>query len=392
MSNDRQLAPKMVDIGTPEIPDGEFVIRANGTWLELADNEKPFVLTDTQHIVLYYVPLEPVAAALDCTLSKNGSTYKIAYGDFVTVAGTVYKDGVAFVSTEYLTNAFAHIGVDVTVKKAKTVSADTLSSHGEMNIGGQILISLRTERPLVLAGEVQDYAFEPGEHTFDDVSFTYRKTRAILNSEAKTAFIVFLHGGSGRGRDNGKHLDKVRTTLLDWFTSRGMNAELVLPQAVEGSWSYYRYALVDFIEQELAENADLDPDRVYMMGVSAGAGGVWQVLDVAPNLFAGALAAAYYAETEEKHIFNAVPYEPQYLISLENVAKVPLMLVSGDRDINGIATRPANVEASYNDVLAAGGEACFDLMPGLDHFGVCVRAIEDQGHLDWVFSHVRPEA
>jgi len=89
-----KLDPIELAMKTPEIPEGEFAVKANNVWLEFEENEKPFLLSDTQKIFLYYVPLEKTLAALDCKVAKDGDAYKITYGDKTFVAGAVMKDGL----------------------------------------------------------------------------------------------------------------------------------------------------------------------------------------------------------------------------------------------------------------------------------------------------------
>ena len=47
-------------------------------------------------------------------------------------------------------------------------------------------------------------------------------------------------------------------------------------------------------------------------------------------------------------------------------------------------------EKGARTIIADGGEAVFDIMPGLDHIAVCEAAFTTE-HLDWVFSHVKGE-
>ena len=373
-----KLEPIELALKTPQVPEGEFIVKANNVWMEFEDKEKPFVLSDTQKIFLYYVPLEKTMAALDCKVEKDGEAYKITYGDKSFVAGAVMMDGVPFVSTEYLTHIFTPLGFDATVRETTPGT-------------GQIQLSLRTDRPYLVKSESAEYLYEAGEHTFNGVTVTFRKTSTSNGASGKPALVFFLHGGGGRGNENGKQVSYGADTanvILDWFTKHNQDVVLVLPQAVEGSWSYYKYAVADYIKSQVDAGA-VDPTRVYMTGASAGCGGTWQAVDANPDLYAAAMAVAFYAETETGHIWNAVPYEPQYLCKVENLAKVPFQIVAGGEDINGVATNPDNLKASYEAIKAAGGEAEFEIMPGLDHGGVCKGAFKEEKFLDWVFNHTR---
>ena len=379
--------PMEFDITTPEIPQGELAVKANGQWLQLAENEKPFILSDTQKIKLYYVPLEPVAKALGVTCEKDDKGYLLTYGDFKVRAAAVMKDGVPFISDEFITNQFDPCGVNVTVRMTTVANADTLRTDGDNAETGQIWINLRTERPLLMHGKEGDYLFDSGEHTLDGITLHYRKATVDVNPDGQYVLVVFTHGGSARGKDNAKHLDKNRVEMLDYFAKRGQNAVCFFPQAVHGSWSYYKYVISDMLQAESKANSKIDPKRIYSLGASAGAGGAWQIADASCDWLAGLMVVAFYAETEDDHVFNAVPYDPVYLAKYENLAKVPTLIVAGGADINGVATGVNIIQKSYDHLVAAGGDAKFEIMEGLNHVGVCTQAFTDE-HLDWLFSHV----
>ena len=366
--------PIRYDTSSQKAAAGEFVIKANGTWLK----ETGYMTENVQQNLHYFMPLAALCEALDIDLENSDGSYLMKYGDF-SVAPMIYeKDGVPYISTEFLSTEFAPVGISASVRP------DTDSTDS-----GSITVDLRTNRSYILAGKDGEYEMTPGEYEYKGVHFTYRKAVLSGLSSDKAVFVTYLHGGSGVGFDNSKHMTAGGANVLDYCKRHNINVVLIAPQAGQGTYSYYKYAIADMIKNEIKSNSSIDSNRVYVMGGSMGGGGTWQVVDAAPELFAGAQAVAQYAETPEDVIPLGCPNDPVSLVSMENLVKVPTMLVAGSADVAGPGTNHVAIENTYNKLKAAGGVANYALLEGLTHGQTCQQAFIVDDYLDWTFSHVK---
>jgi len=366
--------PIRYDTSSQKAEAGEFVIKANGTWLK----ETGYVTENAQQNFHYFMPLAALCEALDIELEKSDDGYLMKYGDF-SIAPMIYeKDGKPYISTEFLSTEFAPIGVSASARP----NADSPDS-------GSITVDLRTNRSYILTGKDGEYEMAPGEYEYKGVHFTYRKAVLSGSSSDKSIFVTYLHGGSGAGFDNSKHMTAGGANVLDYCKRHNINVVLIAPQAGQGTYSYYKYAIADMIKNEIESNSSIDPNKVYVMGGSMGGAGTWQIVDAAPELFAGAQAVAHYAETPEDLIPLGSPNDPVSLVNMENLVKVPTMLVAGSADVAGPGTNHVAIENTYNKLKAAGGTANYALLDGCTHGQTCQQAFIVDEYLDWTLSHVK---
>lgn len=103
-------------------------------------------------------------------------------------------------------------------------------------------------------------------------------------SDARWPLVLFLHGSGERGDS----LARVAVHGPPRHAREGQRFPFVLvsPQAAEGAWWDARAlgALLDGIEARYR----IDPDRVYVTGLSMGGFGVWDLLETFPGRFAAA--------------------------------------------------------------------------------------------------------
>ena len=94
--------------------------------------------------------------------------------------------------------------------------------------------------------------------------------------------ILFLHGVGERGND----LEKVKMHGPPKLVSQGKDFPFVIvsPQCPDGEWwnSEVLVNLVDYV----VENYSIDPDRVYLTGLSMGGFGTWGLSSEYPDRFA----------------------------------------------------------------------------------------------------------
>jgi predicted peptidase len=120
----------------------------------------------------------------------------------------------------------------------------------------------------------------------------------------KYPLIVFLHGAGERGDDNVITLKHAAKDLADEARRKEYPSYVLVPQCpTDKKWSDVDWSLptstlpeepsesmrsVKELIDEMIENAGVDPDRVYLTGLSMGGYGTWDAIARYPNFFAAA--------------------------------------------------------------------------------------------------------
>ena len=209
--------------------------------------------------------------------------------------------------------------------------------------------------------------------------------RAAVNWNADgnpLALVVYLHGNSGSGDDNLSQMGhEAIYSIYDYLKAKHFNAVLVVPQCPEDfSWAGvtgrdgevrakpfnpYVKALIDSCVTAMG----IDRSRIYLLGASMGAQGVWKMLEDNPDTFAAAFCASGSGRD----------------LSIKNLEKTPVYITRGseerDRRGEGISELAAKINEN-------GGEAKFELLEGMNHHQATREAFTEE-RLQWVFSHVR---
>lgn len=178
--------------------------------------------------------------------------------------------------------------------------------------------------------------------------------------------IIFLHGASLCGNN----LEKVRRYGTIDALNRGLkpNAYIIAPQNPGGAWKPEKIMNVfDYV----ADNHNVDYDRIYVLGMSLGGYGTIDFAATYPDQIAAAMAFCGGGSVKD----------------LSGLNDVPLWIVHGTAD------RAVSVSASDKVVStmkqAAGGEAprlIYDRVPGMNH-SAPARLFYQQECYDWLFSH-----
>lgn len=205
--------------------------------------------------------------------------------------------------------------------------------------------------------------------------------------EKKYPLIVFLHGSSGAGTDNRKQLTGSRRYGVELWSSAEVQAEhpafILAPQADPAqapTWVRLWRAgqpdpmraeplemVVDLI-RELGHEFSLDPDRVYLTGMSMGGFGTWIGISRYPDLFAAALPMCGGGD-------------PTHVVETEAAVWA----------FHGKADRVVPVRRSREMVEAlrkAGKEPRYSEYSGVGH-QVWKRAFEEPELVDWLFEQRR---
>lgn len=208
---------------------------------------------------------------------------------------------------------------------------------------------------------------------------------AKIEAGEKYPLVVFLHGAGERG-------DDPRVLLKHFFESmlaedrRAENPCFILaPQCPTGGrWANRDWRAAENadggISDELAaaaalidatlESQPIDPDRVYLTGLSMGGYGTFDWLARDPGRFAAAVAVCGGADPSTAGQFK----------------DVPLWVAHGDADPAVPVERSREIVAALRE---AGGSPIYVEYPGVDHFSWTPAYGTRGGAVEWMFRQRR---
>lgn len=178
-------------------------------------------------------------------------------------------------------------------------------------------------------------------HTEDGVNYRLYTPKRESGSRP---LILFLHGGGGSGEDN--ELQLTDTIGAIKLAERCPDMYVMAPQAPTGGlslqemfarmvakgnpyrvvlgsdpdnefdargWTRWYLAKVADIIRGMIASGDVDPKRVYVIGMSMGGGGTLKMISVAPDLFAAAVPICPSINGESWPILNQLPPVPTFI-------------------------------------------------------------------------------
>lgn len=210
---------------------------------------------------------------------------------------------------------------------------------------------------------------------------------ADYSAEKSYPLVLFLHGAGERGDDNSLQLKNVVKTLFADDDSPVHDSIFILPQCATGAqwvdtpWANGSYSLDDVFasahHEALLEllafvrnSYSVDADRLYVMGISMGGFGTWDMIMRHPDTFAAAIPVCGGADPSKASL----------------IAHIPLRTFHGDMD--------AAVPISATREMAAALEAAnavdfiYEELSGYGH-NVWDYMAEKEGLMDWLFSQRR---
>lgn len=202
-------------------------------------------------------------------------------------------------------------------------------------------------------------AAELDEHamTFGEVTMKY--ALAVKGEAGPSGYPLFiaLHGGGGS--DTPDINDEQWAQMFSYYQPSVQNGIYVAPRGVRDTWDCHfnpeSYPLYDRLIENLIAFYDVDPDRVYLLGFSAGGDGVYGITAKMPDRFAAANMSAGHP--------NGLP--------LWNLYNMPLLIQVGELDT---AYDRNTVDAQYGLLLDDDHET---LGGGYEH---ATYIHKDQGH------------
>lgn len=187
------------------------------------------------------------------------------------------------------------------------------------------------------------------------------------DSGKKWPLILFLHGAGERGND----INKVKIHGPPKFVAHKKDFPFIVvsPQCPENSWweTFKLLALLDEIQAVYR----VDPDRVYLTGLSMGGFGTWDLSIRAPERFAAIVPICGGGNP----------------ILVQRIKDIPVWVFHGDKD------GAVPVERSDEMVAAlkkAGADVKYTRYEGVDHDS-WTRTYDNPELYTWLLSHKRGE-
>lgn len=217
-------------------------------------------------------------------------------------------------------------------------------------------------------------------------SLRYRMIRPeSVKSGKKYPLVLFLHGAGERGDDNNRQLNHGGQMFLNPVNREKYPAYVLVPQCPPSEYWAYKERPKSFVPAEMPVGQELTPlfrtlkqlldtylampdvdkSRIYIVGLSMGAMGTYDLVSRYPEIFAAAIP-----------ICGTV--NPSRLSAAKDVK---FRIFHGDAD--GIVPVEGSREA-YKALKAAGARVEYIEFPGCDH-GSWHPAFNYPDFMDWLF-------
>lgn len=173
--------------------------------------------------------------------------------------------------------------------------------------------------------------------------------------------VLFLHGAGETGTD----LEIVKEEGLPQRVATGWAPPFILvsPQTRSRPWDPDSLvALLDHVQDEFR----IDPDRVYVTGLSMGGAGTWNVATGYPDRFAAAVPICGYGDPE----------------AMERLRNMPIWVFHGAKDDVISLNRS---EQMVNALKEVGADVRFTIYPEADHDSWTATYDDDELY-DWMLS------
>jgi dienelactone hydrolase len=194
------------------------------------------------------------------------------------------------------------------------------------------------------------------------------------SSTAKYPTIIFLHGSGERGTGTAADLEKVKrqgppkhisSGHKMGFTVNGKTEYFIVLSPQTNDWSW-KYDVVPFV-QWAVQNYRIDPDRIFVTGLSMGGEGTWfsaGLDDNSPNLFA---AIAVMAGRGSLLLGSTVATRHLNVWAFHGDADTSLGIGGGLLPITGMLNLGANPAPIWTVYPGVGHGGCWDRAYRTDH-------------------------
>lgn len=198
----------------------------------------------------------------------------------------------------------------------------------------------------------------------DAYSFYLHLPDSYSNEGEPLPIIVHLHGRSCCGGSLSR--SRAYGTLDAVCRGLNLNAVIVNPHCDDGSWRPKKLiAIVDYV----IEHYNVDPDRVYVIGMSLGGYGTMDFAAAYPDRIAAAMPLCGGTTARD----------------LMPLSRLPLWIVHGTADSSVPVARSRKV-ADFLKQQHADSLLIYSELPGINHGAPC-RLMYQRETYDWLFLH-----
>ena len=244
---------------------------------------------------------------------------------------------------------------------------------------------------ILTACVTQAQTYNSGSFSYNGETLPFRYLKAEVDENQKLPLVIFLHGAGERGSDNEMQLahgsklfsDSIskypalvifpqcnqdsywpNVTITNTQTGRDFQFE---PDVLPNSPLY----LVDLMIDSLIQTGSVDPNRIYVGGLSMGGMGTYSIVAANPDLFAAAFAICGGGNTE---------------IASRYAQNTPFWIFHGALD----DVVPVQYANEMNTALTdAGGKPILTIYPKANH-NSWDSAFAETDLLKWLFAHKKP--
>jgi len=143
----------------------------------------------------------------------------------------------------------------------------------------------------VQAITASDFAAGTTNHEGYQMPYRYYVPAGASNTAVKFPLIVFLHGSGEVGSNNTAQLGNRANGAMALAEDPANPTFLLAPQLTGGAWQEGNKQIMihNIINSLRTAYPNIDPDRIYVTGLSYGCTGTWGSLQYAPNFYAAAV-------------------------------------------------------------------------------------------------------
>lgn len=213
-------------------------------------------------------------------------------------------------------------------------------------------------------------------HGNSELNYRYFKPK---NKAQKLPLILFLHGAGERGIDNEKHLKHILHLAAEDFQNE-FPCYILAPQCPAGvkwvnvEWNLKSHVLppisttlqsVIHLLKKIIQKDNIDTNRIYVVGLSMGGFGVWDILCREPSLFAAAVPICGGGDETKAQL----------------IKNIPIWAFHGLQDKTVLPSRTQNM---VNAIQKLNGKVQMTLYPEVGH-AAWEKALHDHELWTWLF-------
>lgn len=218
--------------------------------------------------------------------------------------------------------------------------------------------------------EERKLAYEAEGQPAREVAYRLLKP-AKIEPGKKYPVVLFLHGAGERGSDNARQLLYLPTWMADAEHQERYPCFLIAPQCPSSKWWAGRgdgseMPIVEKLLDATLAEFPIDPNRVYLTGLSMGGYGSWALAARRPEQYAAVVPICGGGDPKQA----------------EKLVKIPIWAVHGNKDsVVPVSQSRTMIEA----MRAAGGDPKLTELDGVGHDSWTPAYNDPEGVLPWMF-------